>query len=275
MAHSGRTDSSGGHNCNVGSCAGTYHYHNGGYAPTTFTYIQTPQFPINIDAIWTWSPNSNKTYDIEMELKDSDPTQYSAVISKCMGCDPGPLVDFYTNKFNFSNVKPGTWYVNVKKKINGSWSTIVYYKVDVPAWVSPTPTPTPTIIKNIPPPTASNSSDDLDSVIVLFICLFLAGSAYFGYKLIVWFLNYAKNNNWVYSILIWITLFGLIYIYSLFTDNNQSLESKNVKGPNYTCNCSKTCPNLSCAEAYFQLNNCGCSTRDGDSDGVPCEAQCR
>jgi resuscitation-promoting factor RpfB len=30
VAHSGRTDSSGGHNCNVGSCAGTYHYHNGG-----------------------------------------------------------------------------------------------------------------------------------------------------------------------------------------------------------------------------------------------------
>lgn len=32
-AHSGRTDSSGGHNCNVGSCAGTYHYHSGGPAP--------------------------------------------------------------------------------------------------------------------------------------------------------------------------------------------------------------------------------------------------
>ncbi len=33
FAHSGRTDSSGGHNCNVGSCAGTYHYHNGGTPP--------------------------------------------------------------------------------------------------------------------------------------------------------------------------------------------------------------------------------------------------
>jgi hypothetical protein len=28
FAHSGRTDSSGGHNCRVGSCAGTYHFHN-------------------------------------------------------------------------------------------------------------------------------------------------------------------------------------------------------------------------------------------------------
>lgn len=38
-AHSGRTDSNGGHNCNVGSCAGTYHYHNGGgYEPEEPNY---------------------------------------------------------------------------------------------------------------------------------------------------------------------------------------------------------------------------------------------
>ncbi|MFC1727573.1 thermonuclease family protein [Patescibacteria group bacterium] len=43
----------------------------------------------------------------------------------------------------------------------------------------------------------------------------------------------------------------------------------------YACNCSKTCPNMSsCEEAYFQLNNCGCSIRDGDDDGVPCEDIC-
>jgi len=42
-AHSGRTDSNGGHNCNVGACAGTYHYHNGGSAP-----VQQPQTPIYI-----------------------------------------------------------------------------------------------------------------------------------------------------------------------------------------------------------------------------------
>lgn len=43
----------------------------------------------------------------------------------------------------------------------------------------------------------------------------------------------------------------------------------------YSCNCAKTCPNLSCDEAYFQLLQCGCSQRDGDNDGMPCEAQCR
>lgn len=43
----------------------------------------------------------------------------------------------------------------------------------------------------------------------------------------------------------------------------------------YQCNCSKTCPQMaSCEEAYYQLNQCGCSKRDGDSDGVPCEDIC-
>ncbi len=44
----------------------------------------------------------------------------------------------------------------------------------------------------------------------------------------------------------------------------------------FTCNCSKTCGQMvSCEEAYFQLNNCGCSARDGNNDGVPCESICR
>ena len=43
----------------------------------------------------------------------------------------------------------------------------------------------------------------------------------------------------------------------------------------YVCNCSKSCTQISsCEEAYFQLNNCGCSVRDNDGDGVPCESLC-
>ena len=43
----------------------------------------------------------------------------------------------------------------------------------------------------------------------------------------------------------------------------------------YTCDCKKTCPQMSsCEEAYYQLNVCGCSVRDGDDDGVPCETIC-
>jgi hypothetical protein len=45
--------------------------------------------------------------------------------------------------------------------------------------------------------------------------------------------------------------------------------------PAFVCNCSKTCPQMaSCEEAYFQLQQCGCTKRDGDSDGVPCEDIC-
>ena len=46
-------------------------------------------------------------------------------------------------------------------------------------------------------------------------------------------------------------------------------------GGAYACDCSKSCSAItSCAEAYYQLNTCGCSVRDGDKDGVPCEALC-
>ena len=45
--------------------------------------------------------------------------------------------------------------------------------------------------------------------------------------------------------------------------------------PSFTCSCSRTCEQVvSCEEAYFQLNQCGCGRRDGDSDGVPCENIC-
>ena len=45
--------------------------------------------------------------------------------------------------------------------------------------------------------------------------------------------------------------------------------------PSYTCDCSKTCSEMSsCEEAYYQLKTCGCGRRDGDNDGVPCEDIC-
>ena len=54
---------------------------------------------------------------------------------------------------------------------------------------------------------------------------------------------------------------------------NTPIQSQPSSG--FQCNCSKTCPNMaSCEEAYYQLINCGCSRRDGDKDGVPCEEIC-
>lgn len=42
----------------------------------------------------------------------------------------------------------------------------------------------------------------------------------------------------------------------------------------YSCDCNKTCGAMTCEEAYFQLNTCGCQARDNDNDGVPCESVC-
>ncbi len=47
-------------------------------------------------------------------------------------------------------------------------------------------------------------------------------------------------------------------------------------GGSYTCNCSKTCAQMSsCAEAQYQLNICGCSKRDADGDGIACDSDCQ
>lgn len=42
----------------------------------------------------------------------------------------------------------------------------------------------------------------------------------------------------------------------------------------YICDCTKTCKVMTCDEAYYQLEQCGCTARDGDADGVPCESIC-
>lgn len=40
----------------------------------------------------------------------------------------------------------------------------------------------------------------------------------------------------------------------------------------FSCDCSKPCSDISsCTEAQFQLENCGCSKRDGDGDGIACD----
>jgi hypothetical protein len=261
---------------------------DGTYSPTCACfqesepiYIQ-PQFPISTNATYTFSSNLNKTYDIEIQLNDSNPTQYSAVISKCMGCDPGPKIDFYTNKYTFTNVSPGTWYVNVKKNISGSWSNVVYWTVDVPSWVAPTPVPTkfPTttkVINSITPTPEPLISEDKSSLLVI-IFITIVGIVFGSYVVYVVFLGvrrfhrYAKENDWVYTAIFWIAMVGGIILYNTMSDKPKT-NTRTERG-RYECNCSKTCPNLTCDEAQYQLNVCGCSARDGDNDGTACDAQC-
>ena len=43
----------------------------------------------------------------------------------------------------------------------------------------------------------------------------------------------------------------------------------------FNCNTLKWCGRMSCAEARYQLKQCGNPNIDGDGDGIPCEKQCR
>jgi len=160
----------------------------------------------------------------------------------------------------------------MKVGINHVWSNVTYWKVDVPIWYPP-PSPTPKTTASVSKPTNNNQPDnDLFSDLVIFVGvgLFLVTSIWGLYKLVIWFLKYARENDWVYTVILWLIVIGfLVFI------NRDSRKSTKKTPSRYTCNCSKTCPNLTCAEAYYQLEECGCSVRDGDGDGIPCEAQCR
>lgn len=47
-------------------------------------------------------------------------------------------------------------------------------------------------------------------------------------------------------------------------------------GTGYSCSARKACSQMaSCAEARFQLEQCGNTRLDGNGDGVPCESLCR
>ncbi len=65
----------------------------------------------------------------------------------------------------------------------------------------------------------------------------------------------------------------------LWADNacviNPTTPPQKESSGSYICDCSKTCSQISsCNEAYYQLNTCGCTARDADHDGIPCENIC-
>jgi hypothetical protein len=87
----------------------------------------------------------------------------------------------------------------------------------------------------------------------------------------IWYANLKSFNGYSWSQIVYWTI-------NLPNKKQPTLNSptKIPAVPSYRCNCSKTCTQIStCAEAYYQLNTCGCSVRDGDGDGVPCENLCR
>ena len=211
-AHSGRTDSSGGHNCNVGACAGTYHYHNGGSAPPPYSgpkIIATPKpnpTPIIIPSTIQASQNfvyQNGAYKVFFDW-DSIPnsTGYSISLSKYAGADPGPNTDTYESNWTFNHVPSGKWYVNLKTGVNNYWSQVSYWTITVPPLPTPTSSPTPTSLPTsrpslevkgvstaegitlVPLPSTDPADEATDGNLALGLGILTAitGAGYWGYK---------------------------------------------------------------------------------------------
>jgi len=80
-AHSGRTNSSGCHNCNVGSCAGTYHCH-GGYSAPPPVYVpistpkptKTPTPKPTATPLPTSTPTPSPVPEVQAETTEATPT---------------------------------------------------------------------------------------------------------------------------------------------------------------------------------------------------------
>ena len=55
-----------------------------------------------------------------------------------------------------------------------------------------------------------------------------------------------------------------------------SIKAQATKKAEFSCEPKKTCGQMSsCAEAKFQLKNCGNSKIDRDGDGKPCASICK
>ncbi len=266
------------------SSVGRYVCSDGSYSPSCGCYYSpavyippTPRAPA-IQASFTYNPNPDgKTFNVVMSWNNVTNTGFSVALHKLAGGNPGPLVDTYTNSWVFYNVLPGKYYADMKVGINYVWSNIVYWEVNVPKWYSPAPQKTVTSTNETITKTTPISSAVSSAILPILIGLTIVVGVVFAiYKGLVWFIQYVRNNDWVYTVLFWGIVIVVVTSIGTSSSNKSSKTYNSVtQKSGYSCNCSKTCPNMSCSEAYFQLNTCGCNQRDGDGDGVPCEAQCK
>lgn len=174
LAHSGRTNSEGCHNCNTGSCAGTYHCHGGGtnslnIQPSTRTttadivpsplpsvipsippspspsLVPTPSprilpLPEELNVNPVLKDQANCLYDIYLKFKqDTDIKGLAIQASRFPEKDPGENVDTRNDQYVISDLDSGTWYINVKSWDGEHFSSeIAYWEVKLEACLLPT-----------------------------------------------------------------------------------------------------------------------------------------
>ncbi len=134
------------------SATGIQVCNDGTYSPSCTCYyapnipIPTPIIiPSYIQGSSTVKYNDfTKSYDVTFEWNNwIESSGWSLGISQYSGADPGPNVDAINSPWTFKNIYPGRRYINTKAVVDGYWSRVSYWTVDVP--LLPTSTPIPTI----------------------------------------------------------------------------------------------------------------------------------
>lgn len=81
-AHSGRTDANGGHNCYVGACAGTYHYHNGGGSSTPAPTYTPPAPRVPVRTTRTLTQDAPVNFKTKTEYTNKEYKGYVKVLKE-------------------------------------------------------------------------------------------------------------------------------------------------------------------------------------------------
>lgn len=167
----------------ISHCApnGRYVCNDGTYSPSctcgapTYTYTPpAPVIPPNTNGTWQFIQNNAGEVDLHFDWDRPDGRGYSITLNKTAGANPGPLADTTKSEYTFKDITPGRWYVNVKEIMNGQWSQITYWEIDVPSDVksqarplhTPTPLPRQTSQQDTEPEAQEQKSED-DSMSLL------------------------------------------------------------------------------------------------------------
>ena len=114
------------------------------YIPPTRTIMYptiTRKIPFSVKGKSAFILNKiTKRYDLKFDWDDIySASGYSIGLSKVAGANPGPVVDTTKSEWLFRNVGSGRLYVNLKAKLDGSWSKVRYWDVYGPSLPTSTP----------------------------------------------------------------------------------------------------------------------------------------
>lgn len=204
---------------------------------TTSAKLASPT-PIPFGANWFETAGENDEYALLFDWTSiANVRGYSIEISKNGGAAPQKKITTVRTEWNFKNVTPGEWYINmIAQKKDRTWTDVYFWKVQVGP-------PQPT---EAPEPEVTDEEQVLSVKTKVEQMLKKAGRS-------------LSTSNLLDD-----------------SDEEDPLdEDIPVLKKKFVCDCEKSCKTIrSCAEANFLLFQCGCAHLDADDDSIPCENKC-